>query len=267
VLGTSPPDTGKPIDAIKEKIFKKLEKDGKTLVVALDELDHLFAEKNAGKVLVDLLKSHATYGFDRVGVIGIMIDENHMSQLDEKTRSVYNPQRVYYPAYDAGEIEEILSERVKHGFYPDVLVKNVLEDVVEKTLEAGDLRVGIDVLRRAGYIAESKASRKISIEHVCQAYEKGSRSLNMKNTIKTLSDDERNLLKFLAESRVQNSGRAYETYREKTKTGIKKYNQMIAKLEHLRIIDTKYVAGVKGRSRNITLRYDPKEIIASTKKK
>ncbi len=172
IYNASAPSTGKPLEELKEKIFRELKKQNRSIVIALDELDRLFLEKCADKVLVDLLKAHSTYGYDRIGIIGIMIDDSFIAELDEKARSVFNPNRILFPQYGKSEIHDILSLRVKYGFYDGVVSKDVLENVTEKTLSSGDLRIGIDLLRRSALLAEKDASRKILPKHVDEAYGK-----------------------------------------------------------------------------------------------
>jgi len=266
VLGTSPPDTGKPLDSVKEKIFRKLTQEDKSLVVALDELDQLFIKKNIDKVLLDLLKAHTTYGYDRVGVLGIMIDEKYMAELTAKTRSVYNPQRTYFTPYTQTQVYDILANRVKHGLYSNTLPEKTLEDIVDKTLTSGDMRVGIDLIRRSTRLAERDSSKKITGKHIAEAYDTESRLINLKNTLTALGGDEERVLGVLADSGEENSGRLYEAVQKDTGMGVKRYNEIIAKLEHLKVVDTSYTLGAKGRSRNILLRYEPAEVRRNLKK-
>lgn len=265
VFGTSPPDTGKPLESIKEKIFRKLAKEDKSLVVALDELDQLFLKKNADKVLVDLLKSHSTYGYDRVGVFGIMIDEGFMARLDEKTLSVFNPERVFFRPYTKSEVADILSERVEFGFFSGVVSPKVLDYVIDKTFSSGDLRVGIDLLRRSGLLAERDAMRGIGLSHVEEAFEGGSQLLALRSTAEGLDGLEKKLLCFIASVDEECSGALFEGFREREGVGIKKYNEMVGKLEHLKLVDTAYVAGERGRSRRVVLRYDPADVMKTCK--
>jgi cell division control protein 6 len=267
VFGASPPDTGKPIGSIKEKVFAKLAKENKSLVVALDELDQLFLKKNADKILVDLLKAHTTYGYDKVGVIGVMIDEGFMAQLDDKTRSVYNPERVFFKPYARDEVLDILSERVKLSFYQGVVSQKVLDYVAEKTFSSADLRVGIDLLKRSGILAERDALRRIELKHVEEAFEGGSQMIALRNTMRGLDDLERRLLAFMASSGEEASGTLYEKFREETCIGIKKYNEIVKKLEHLKLVDGVYVEGERGRGRRIVLRYNPRDVLAQLKQK
>jgi cell division control protein 6 len=259
VYGFSPPDTGKPLDAVKENVFKKLSKDKKSIVIALDEIDQLFVRKNVDKILVDLLKSHSTYGYDKIGVIGIMIDDRFMAQLDMKARSVFNPERIYFQPYSREEIKDILAARVKYGLYEGVLPVALLDQIVEKTAIQGDLRVGLDLIRRSAYLAEQEALRKIKKEHVEKAFGEIPR-INLKNTVNSLDEQEKQLLLFLTSTAETSSGRLFEKYSRQNNLGIKKYNEIIDKLEQYKIIDTHYKKGERGRSRDIILRYDAEEI-------
>jgi cell division control protein 6 len=247
IYGLSPPSTGKPLESIKEKVFTKLLKDEKSLVVALDEMDHLFMNNNINGVLIDLLKSHVTYGYDKLGVVGIMIDEDYMIHLDEKTRSVFNPARVFFHPYTREEIHDILSRRVKSGFYEGVMSPSVLDDVVDKTLEGGDLRSGIEFLRRSALLAEHDSTKEIREKHVKKAYEG-----NMLMKKNRLSADDEGLLRIISESSDHGSGFIYKKFREDSGIGITKYNELVKKLEHKKLIKTEYVKGKRGRRRDIT---------------
>lgn len=247
IYGLSPPSTGKPLESLKEKVFMKLLRDGRSLVVALDEMDHLFLNNNIDKVLIDLLKSHVTYGFDRLGVVGVMIDEDHMVYLNEKTRSVFNPSRIFFHSYGREEVYDILSNRVKSGFYDDVVSPRLLDDVVDRTFVGGDLRRGIELLRRSALLAEQDSSMRIEERHVKKASEGdiGGRE-NM------LSGDEGRLLEIISESSDHGSGFIYKRFRAETGIGIRKYNELVKRLEHKKLIKTEYRTGKRGRSRDLT---------------
>lgn len=252
VLGVSPPSTGKPLEDVKERLFRQLKKEDKSIVIALDELDRLFLEKNVDRVLVDLLKAHATYGYDRVGVIGIMIKDDLMAELDEKARSIFNPSRVFFPQYELGEIRDILANRARHGLYDGVLDDELLDDIVDKTHGKGDLRVGIDLLRRGALLAERDACRKIEKRHVDKAF--GSLSESRREEVSSkLSEEERVLLDIIAECPGRMSGYFFMRFREKTGAGVKKYNEIVKRLERQGLIKAEYKKGVRGRSREIGL--------------
>jgi len=260
VYGHAPPDTGKPLNSVKEKVFKKLQKDGKSIVVALDEIDQLFLNNTIEPLLLDLLKAHTTYGYDKIGVIGILIDDKITQDLDQKTASVYAPVKVYFPPYNHKEVSEILGARVKYGLYDGVLPNTVFDYIIEKTSQAGDLRVGIDLIRRSALLAEKDASRKITKEHAEHAYERESKNVKAQKTFDALDDLEKTLLGLIAEEEGLKSGDLAERLREKTGTGVKKYNEMIAKLEHVGLIETIPLPG-PGQTREIRLKMDVKPFL------
>ena len=49
------------------------------------------------------------------------------------------------------------------------MADEIIEEIANHTIEVGDLRVGIDLLRVCGNIAEANASRSITLEHVEEA--------------------------------------------------------------------------------------------------
>jgi cell division control protein 6 len=250
VHGISPPSTGKPLEDVKESIFTRLKKDNKAIIIALDELDRLAVERNIDRVLVDLLKAHASYGFDRIGVMGITIKDGIMADLDEKTRSVYNPTRINFPKYARNEIRDILANRSRYGFYDGALKEELLEDIVDKTYRSGDLRTGIDLMRRSALLAERDASREIMQEHIEEAFQ-ALPDLHRKETADAISADEKLLLDMAKENPGESSGNLYKIFREKTGSGVKRFNEIIAKLERLNLIKAEYKQGVRGRSREI----------------
>jgi len=252
VLGVSPPSTGKPLEDIKERIFRQLKKDDRSIVIALDELDRLFLERNIDRVLVDLLKAHSTYGYDRIGVIGIMIKNDLMAELGEKARSIFNPGRVVFQQYEINEIRDILANRAKYGFYDGVISNALLDDVVEKTYSNGDLRVGIDLLRRSALLAERDASKNIKKVHIDKTFESLS-EFHREGVSSELSEEEKILLDIISESPGRMSGYLFMRFRERTGAGVKKYNNILKRLEKLNLIKAEYRKDTKGRSREIRL--------------
>ncbi|HIE34125.1 MAG TPA: ORC1-type DNA replication protein [Candidatus Altiarchaeales archaeon] len=252
VYGISPPSTGKPLEDIKWRIFTKLKRDDRSIVIALDELDRLFLNNYIAEILVDLLKSHSTHGYDRVGIIGVMISQDMIVELNEKTRSVFNPSRVFFQGYREDEIFDILENRVKHGFYPDVISKELLRLVSRKTFEGGDLRMGIDLLRKSALIAEHDSLRRIEKKHIEQAM-KSLAYGRREELIRKISDDARNLLSIIERNNKLASGEIYEKFRNETNIGIKKYNQFIKELEFAGLISSIYEKG-RGRKRRFILK-------------
>ena len=165
-----------------------------------------------------------------------------------------------FPLYTYTEIEDILRDRVKAGFFPGVLSDEILEQIAMYTLENGDLRVGINILKSCGNIAEASASREITQEHFDKAIE-SLVSINVSETLKSLKDVERGLLKMIVDHGDDYSaGDLAEEYKQKTGSSYASFNRTLDKLEFVRLIDTKFTGkGVRGNSRQIILRFNPED--------
>ncbi|MFZ2456122.1 MAG: ORC1-type DNA replication protein [Candidatus Altiarchaeia archaeon] len=250
VYGLSPPSTGKPIEDVKERVFSRLKKEDRSLVVALDELDRLAADRTIDRVLVDFLKAHSTYGYDKIGIIGITIKEDLLAGLDEKTRSVYNPTRILFQRYKKNEIKDILGNRARHGFYDGALSDGLLTYIADKTYDSGDLRTGIDLMRRSGLLAEKEAVREITKEHVEKALGNLPRERIQEAEEKLLEED-KSLLERIKKKESWTSGDLYKNLHTEKECSTRKYNEILAKLEKMKLITTEYRTGIRGRSREI----------------
>jgi len=138
----------------------------------------------------------------------------------------------------------------------------VLDRVAELTEEqGGDLRVGIDLLRRAGMNAEMRASRSVETEDVEEAYDK-SKYVHLSRRLRELSDSETALVEVIAAHDGQQAGDIYDAFSEQTDLGYTRYSEIINKLDQLDIIDADYtnVEG-RGRSRELTLNYDADAVL------
>ncbi|MDP3623815.1 MAG: ORC1-type DNA replication protein [Methanobacteriaceae archaeon] len=262
VFGHFPPETGVPFSRIYQKIMQHLVSEEKALVVALDDVNYLFHSKNANKIFYDILRAHEVFPGARTGVFAILSDIEFRFALDKNVNSIFIPQDVIFPPYAREEIHSILKERTSLGFYPEVISDEILDEIVERTSESGDLRVGIDLLRVCGNLAESEASRTIENKHLDEAL-KRTGPASLAHTLNSLSDLENSLLELIINFKDENltAGSLYELFKENTGTSYSSFNRTLDKLEFLRLIDTKFTGkGMRGNSRLIILRFSQDEI-------
>ncbi|MCZ7356697.1 MAG: ORC1-type DNA replication protein [Candidatus Methanoperedens sp.] len=260
LIGYAPPSSGVSFKKVFGEVAKYLAEKEKVLVVALDDMNYLFYENEVNEVLYSLLRAHETHPGARVGVIAVLSDTGVPHILDQKVESVFLPEEIKFPQYSKDEIMDILSNRAKLGFYPNVLDDSVLERITEHTFELGDLRVGIDLLKRAGFNAEKRASRTIALSDVELAYEK-SRLVHLSYIMRTLKKDEKTLLGLILDSSESNSGELYEKFHSKTNLGYTRFYEMLNKLNSVKLIDADFTGkGARGRSRVVTLRYPVDEV-------
>lgn len=265
LTGHLPPASGTSFKQVFDAIARILQKGEIVLLVALDDANYLLYENEINKVLYTLLRAHEAYEGIRIGVIAIIsdLDVDLSKAVDARVTSVFRPTEIYFPAYEHVEIHEIMKARVLQGLYPGVLSEEMLSLVIEQTQKSGDLRVGIDLLKRATLNAERAARRSIERDDICGAY-RISKYLHLSFTVKTLNAEEKKVLKALAKASLQdkdmNAGDVYKSISESVEIGYTRFYEVIKKLDALRLVNLHYREG-KGRTRLISLRYDPQKVI------
>lgn len=265
ITGHAPSAAGNSYKRVLDSIAEALIEQDRVLVVALDDANYILFENELNKILYLLLRSHETYPGTRIGVMVIIsdMDVDLSRELDLRVKSVFSPTEVYFPPYSEEETYQILSERVMQGLYPGVLSDDLLRQVVTRTMSSGDMRVGIDMIKRAAMSAEKEALTKISEEHVTEAH-KISRFLHLQYSLRSLRKEEKDVLKILVKlSRTDEqltSGTVFEVVKKKLKMGYTVYYEALRKLDALRLINLQFRDG-RGRTRLINLRYDPDKIL------
>ncbi len=261
VIGHSPPETGVPLARVQNEIMKKLQRENKCLVVALDDIDHLFYDKYANDILYDILRAHEKYEGVKTGVFGILSENEFRFDLATKVNTIFHPSEVFFQPYTASQTHQILQDRVREGLISGVLSDTLLEYIKDKTVETGDLRVGIELVYRSALEAEADACRKVKKEHVDRAYSAEAKTIHLKRILSGLDPVEKTMLKIIAEHKGEMLSKdLYEQFEDRTGHKLKKYNAVVGKLEALRLIDAAYVKKV-GRMRRIMLRYEEDDII------
>jgi cell division control protein 6 len=263
--GHLPPASGTSFKQVFDAIARLLQKEESVLLVALDDANYLLYENEMNRVLYSLLRSYEAYPGTRIGVIVIIsdMDVDLSREVDARVSSVFRPLEIYFPPYGEDEIREILSERVKQGLFPGALPDEMFDLVVEQTQKSGDLRVGIDLIKRAGLHAEHRASRAITSDDVCKAYDV-SKYLHLSSSVRSLKNEEKMVLRDIARQSLakgdMNAGEIYKAVKAGMPIGYTRFYEIVKKLDAMRLVDLQYREG-KGRTRVISLRYDPAKII------
>lgn len=258
VFGYYPPETGVPFSRIYHDIMHKLGAGEKALIVALDDVNHLFYNKNANRIFYDILRAYEVFDNVRTGIFAVLSDIEFRYALDKNVDSVFIPQEIVFPPYSYDEIYDILMDRTRIGFYDGVISNEIVEEIAALAFETGDLRHGINLLRVCGNLAEAEASPRIKEEHLKKAI-KDTASANFMETVKNLSRNERELLNIIIDSESESltAGQVYKEFRERTGLSYSSFTRILEKLEFLRLIDTPFTGkGRRGNSRLIIPRFD-----------
>ena len=265
VFGHAPARTGISIKSVMDAIGGALQRQEKSLIVCLDDANLLHYNNTLGDVVNSLLRLHQDYPGVRAAVFATVSDMNIdlASDLSRWVISPFRPSDIYFLPYDVDEIRGILQDRIRIGLYPGVFSAPMLDRIIEQTMESGDVRVGLDLVKRAVLNAECAARTAVIEEDITKAYEQA-KHVHLAYTIRALSADEMLLLRRIAElSQEQTeplvSGAIYTAEEGKPKISYTSFFKRLQKLDALRLVDLIRVqAG--GRTSEVVLRYEPEKV-------
>ena len=126
------------------------------LLVCFDDANYLLPGNHLNDILYILLRRYVEYLKVRVGVLIPMctMDVDLGLAFDAAILSVLQPDEVYFTPYTEEETREILNDRIKAEFFPGVISKVIFSHLIENTMRSGDMRVGLDLVKRSVMAAE-----------------------------------------------------------------------------------------------------------------
>lgn len=166
------PPTGLPKDIIFKKLLGLLDnciKQGICFLV-LDEIDILIEKKGSNEILYDLTRLNENLDSCRVSIIGISNKLKFLEYLDPRVKSSLGQEEIVFHPYNANELADILLERAKIAFYPNIVNEGILKLVAGLAAkEHGDARKALQLLRKAGEMAEMNKHAKITESDIYKA--------------------------------------------------------------------------------------------------
>ena len=258
------PFTGWPTDEVFAKLKQRIEKQGGVTVIILDEVDKLKGDE----ALYNLSRINSDLKNAKVSIIGLSNDLKFTEFLDPRVKSSLGEENMIFPPYDAGELQDILNQRVEIA----LKTESIDEEVVPlcsalAAQEHGDARRALDLLRMSAELAERGKSPKITKKHVKLAQNKIEidRIIEVVRTLPTQS--KLILLAVLLQEKHNKktgtagaitTGEVYGVYKDlckKTRTDIltqRRIADLISELDMLGIITARVISkGRYGRTRDI----------------
>ncbi|PIU09611.1 hypothetical protein COT30_03490 [Candidatus Micrarchaeota archaeon CG08_land_8_20_14_0_20_49_17] len=263
---------------------------GKQIIIILDEIDMV---KDVDDLLYMLGRSNDEIIDGGITIIGISNSLSFKERLDARSKSsLYEDEMVFAP-YSASQIHDILKERSKIGFEPDVVQESALNLIAAISAQtSGDARYALRLLIRAGEVADSKRLKTVTDREVETA------RMNVEDdviieAVSTLPEHQQILLLGLATLTTGGSsyaklggggegagaanvdgiepffmsGELYEQYAKtcnalgRQKRSARWYREYLTDLEMLGLISmVETSTGIRGRSRLIKLCYDAKRL-------
>ncbi|MBN4049122.1 orc1/cdc6 family replication initiation protein [archaeon AH-315-M20] len=262
-FGRSIPPTGLPTDEVYKIFYDSVEREKKTLLIVLDEIDQLI-KKTGDNVLYNLTRINEDLKNSQISIIGISNNTTFMENIDARVKSSLSEEDVFFSPYNALEMQNILKERASKAFRKNVVGSGVIEKCAAYAArEHGDARKAIDLLRVSGEIAERTKSKTISLDHIDEAEEKLEKE-KIFDVIKTQPKQFQAVLFSIISIKTNNlvayTGEIYDFYKKLCfKIGLRPLTQrrvsdIIREFELMGIINTKTISkGRYGRTRDISL--------------
>jgi cell division control protein 6 len=165
------PPTGLPKDIIFKKLLGILDQKVQTICfLVLDEIDMLNEKNNGTEILYDLTRLNENLDLCKTSLIGISNKLKFKDYLDPRVKSSLGQEHIVFPSYNANELRDILNERSKIAFNDGVLKDKVIPLCAALAAkEHGDARKALQLLRKAGELAERAQNKSISEKHIYDA--------------------------------------------------------------------------------------------------
>ncbi|MFB0560645.1 MAG: ORC1-type DNA replication protein [Candidatus Lokiarchaeia archaeon] len=261
----SVPRRGFSMEELLQIMKEILEEKDMHIVLTLDELDFLL-RREGEELLYALTRlfDEQLNAVQRLSLVGIMRSEALFRGLDSSIISSLQQNIIRLREYSATQLETILSERVNEAFYTGTITNEEVTFIAEIAAKQRDARYALEILWRAGKIAETQNDTHVLPEHIRKA-KSDIHPVVRKDILRDLPVQHKVLL--LAISRALTIEKAYVTTSETEKIYrivCEEYNirprrhtqfwEYLNELEKQGIITTKLSGtGMKGKTTLISL--------------
>lgn len=262
-MGKDIPPTGLPTDEVYRAFFDVIDKDKKTIILVLDEIDELI-RRTGDSILYNLTRINEDLKNAQICIVGISNDMFFLDSLDQRAKSSLSEEETIFAPYNALQLQDILRQRSQKAFKSDAVEPGVIEKCAARAAQDhGDARRAIELLRVAAETAERNGFTKVTLNHINESEERIESERAFETATKQPKQHQVVLYSILAISSKRKSslftGEIYELYKGLCiQTGLKALTQrrvsdVIAELDTLGLINTRVISkGRYGRTREIT---------------
>lgn len=161
------PDRGFSSAEMLRSLRKHIEKRKLHLIVVLDEADVLL-RRGAGDLVYHLSRFDEEKVGGRASMSLILVSQKYvLDMLDPASSSTFKrANAIQFEKYHAQELADIVSERAEIAFFPQAISKECIELIGDIASEFGDARFAIELLEKAGMLADEDNGTSITPEHV-----------------------------------------------------------------------------------------------------
>ncbi|MCX6690651.1 MAG: cell division control protein 6, partial [Methanoregula sp.] len=143
------------------------------LLVCFDNADALLPGYLLKNIICPLISLFKEYPKARVVFLLMMstLNVDRSQAPDSCISSVLRTSEVYFPQYKKRQVREILHDRVQAGLNPGVISDEVFTFLIRHLVKCGDMRVGIDLVKRSVMSAERYGRSSVTEEDITTSFE------------------------------------------------------------------------------------------------
>jgi cell division control protein 6 len=134
------------------------------ILVILDELNYLINNDNDLIYALTRLNEECFNAPQRISLIGIVRDLSSINILDNSTLSTLQRNIIKFDDYSKEQIFDILQYRAEISLRKNAISNQLIEMISEIVYKNGDVRYGLNLLWKAGKIAENKNLITITLD-------------------------------------------------------------------------------------------------------
>ncbi len=162
------PDRGFSINEMMESLRKELEKEKAHLIVVLDEVDVLLKKTKSSDIIYHFSRFNEE-GIEAKKLLSLILisQKNVLDMLDLPSLSTFKRGNIVkLDKYARDELFSILEQRIELAFHPDAVDLGVGDLISDIASEWGDARFAIELLEKAGMLADENKEQIVNPEHV-----------------------------------------------------------------------------------------------------
>lgn len=164
--GDQIPFTGWSMDRVYSVAKSNIDRWNGNAIIVLDEIDR-FVIKNGDDLLYQLMLMNSELQNSRITVVGITNDLRFSEFLDPRVKSRLSEERIVFSPYTSDDIFDILVDRLRISNVNDFVSESALKLISTlASLENGDARKAIELLKASIQIAIANGDRPVEEKHV-----------------------------------------------------------------------------------------------------
>jgi cell division control protein 6 len=256
------PGNGLAISDVFNRLLKKINDEKLNVIFVIDEIDYLakLVQKTGKDILYQLTRANERLERGSLSLVGISNDLTFKDSLDPRVISSLGEEEIVFKNYNVEQIKKILEERINDAFLENSVETGAINRcAAEAGGEHGDARRAIDLILKAGEIAERQQSEKVTDKHVIEASQKMEEQL-IKYTLEGLPLHKKLVILAIMRSKGSSTGEIYLSYKNlcksigKDELTNRRVKQLLSEIDVSGIITGKIVSqGSHGSTKKFTL--------------